>query len=72
MKKFVYQVAGYEFVDVEAFGQAWKDAKAMASKLHTPIFRLVIKGENVKEQVYYKGGCFNSIEFMRDDNVKIF
>ena len=28
MKKFVYQVAGWEFVDTEAFGKAWKEAKA--------------------------------------------
>ena len=72
MKKFVYQVAGFEFVDDKAFGKAWQDAQAKAYELHRPIFRLVIKGEDVQQQVYYKGGCFNSIEFMRDDNVKIF
>lgn len=71
MKQFVYQVGNVEFVDVMAFGEAWEQAKALAAKLHCPIFRLVIKGGMVKQQVYYKGGIFNAIEFMRDDNVKI-
>ena len=73
MKKiFVYQVAGFEFVDSEAFGTAWKEAKAKATELHTAIYRKVIKGENEQKEVYYKGGCFNSIKFATVDNVKIF
>jgi hypothetical protein len=72
MKKFVYQVKGFEFVDTNAFGTAWVQAKAKATELHCPIFRLVIKGDKVRQEVYYNGGCFNSIEFMREDNVKIF
>ena len=72
MKKFVYQVAGYEFVDTEAFGKAWKEAKAKAAELHTAIYRLVIKGEQVRQEVYYKAGCFNSIEFATADNMAIF
>jgi len=72
MKKFVYQVKGFEFVDNTAFGSAWQDAKAKAIELHCPIFRLVIEGESVKQQVFYKGGLFNSIEYMRADNVKVF
>ena len=72
MKKFVYQVAGWEFVDSEAFGQAWREAKAKAAELHTPVYRLVIKGEDVQQEVYYKAGCFNSIRFATADNVKIF
>lgn len=71
-KKFVYQVAGLEFVDTEAFGEAWKMAKAAASQFHVPVFRLVIKGGDVKQEVYYKGGCFNSIKFITSDNVMIF
>lgn len=71
MKKFVYQVNEFEWVDIEAFGVAWEQAKAKATQLHTPIFRKVVKGDKVKLQVYYKGGVFNSVEFMRDDNVKV-
>lgn len=72
MKKFVYQVNGFEFIDTNAFGKAWQDAKAKAAELHCPIFRLVIKGDKVRQEVYYNGGLFNSVEFMREDNVKIF
>ena len=72
MKKFVYQVAGFEFVDTEAFGKAWKEAKAKATELHTAIYRLVIRGEQVRQEVYYSAGCFNSIKFETKENVKIF
>ena len=72
MKKFVYQVKGFEFEDSTAFGSAWEQAKAKAAELHCPIYRLVIKGETVKQQVFYKGGLFNSVEYMREDNVKVF
>jgi len=72
MKKFVYQVKGFEFVDTNAFGKAWQDAKAKAAELHCPIFRLVIKDGKVRQEVYYNGGLFNSVEFTREDNVKIF
>lgn len=73
MKKFIYQVKGFEFEDDTAFGTAWEQAKAKATELHCPIFRKVIKWEvSIQQQVFYKGGLFNSIEFMREDNVKIF
>ena len=72
MKKFVYQVAGFEWEDTEAFGTAWKQAKAKAAELHAAVYRLVIKGEDVRQEVYYKGGCFNSIKFATTENVKIF
>lgn len=72
MKKFVYQVAGFEWEDTEAFGTAWKQAKAKAVELHAAVYRLVIKGEDVRQEVYYKGGCFNSIKFATTENVKIF
>ena len=71
-KKFVYQVAGFEFVDSVAFGKAWKEAKTKATELHAAIYRLVIKGEEVKQEVYYKAGCFNSTKFTTADNVAIF
>lgn len=72
MRKFVYQVKEFEFVDTDAFGIAWEQAKAKATELHAPIFRLVIKDDKVRQEVYYNGGLFNSIKFMREDNVKIF
>ena len=72
MKQFIYNVNGIKFADTEAFGEAWKQAKVKAIELHCPIFREVINGDRVKRQVYYTGGLFNSIEFMREDNVKVF
>lgn len=73
MKKFIYQVKGFEFEDSTAFGTAWAQAKVKATELHCPIFRQVIKTDgSIRQQVYYNGGCFNSVEFMREDNVKIF
>ena len=72
MTKFVYQVKESEFVDTEAFGEAWAQAKKKAAELHCPIFRLVIKGEKIRQEVYYNGGLFNSVKFMREDNVKVF
>lgn len=71
-KKFVYQVAGFEWEDTEAFGKAWRQAKAKATELHAAVYRLVIKGEDIRQEVYYKGGCFNSIKFATPENVKIF
>ena len=70
-KKFVYQVAGFEWEDTEAFGKAWRQAKAKATELHAAVYRLVIKGEDIRQEVYYKGGCFNSTRFATKDNVKI-
>ena len=52
MKKFVYQVAGFEFVDSVAFGEAWKEAKRIATAYHVAIYRLVIKGDDVINSVY--------------------
>ena len=72
MKKFVYQVAGLEFVDTEAFGVAWKLAKAAASQFHVPVFRLVIEGEKVREEVYVKAGCFLRSDLAKRENVAIF
>ncbi len=71
MKEFKYMVGDYKWIDNEAFGSAWVAAKAAAMKLHQPIFRDVTKGKRVRHEVYYCGGVFNSIEFMRDNNVKV-
>lgn len=72
MKKFVYQVEGFEFVDTVAFGEAWREAKKEATELHAPIYRLVIEGEKVKEEVYVKAGCFLRSDLARRENVMIF
>lgn len=73
MTKFIYMVKGFEFEDNTAFGSAWQQAKAKATELHCPIFREVIKWDgSIRQEVYYSGGLFNSTEFMREDNVKVF
>ena len=73
MKKFIYKVEGFKFEDSTAFGTAWEQAKAKATELHCPIFREAIRRNGaVRQEVYYSGGCFNSVEFMREDNVKVF
>ena len=69
MKKFVYQVKGFEFEDTTAFGEAWKEAKAKANELHAPIYRLVIKGEEVKQEVYCKAGCFLSVKLTKAEMI---
>lgn len=72
-KKFVYQVRGWEMSDTEAFGETWKAAKEEAARVHAPIFRLVIKGEDEpRQEVFYKAGCFNSTRFMTPDSIMIF
>jgi len=72
MKKFVYQVDGFEFVDTVAFGEAWKEAKQEAAALHAPIYRLVIEDGKVREEVYVKSGCFLRSDLARRENVAIF
>ena len=72
MKKFVYQVKGFEFVDNKAFGTAWQEAKAKAAELHAAIYRLVISGENVRQEVFCTGGCFLSVENAHSDWPRIF
>jgi hypothetical protein len=58
MKKFVYQVAGFEWTDTEAFGTAWKQAKEKAAELDKTIYRLVIKNGQVRQEYFTTGGCF--------------
>lgn len=72
MKKFVYQVAGYEFVDSIAFGEAWKEAKRVATVYNMPVYRLVIKGDSVKQEVFTKGGCFLNVALATAENAAIF
>ena len=62
MKKFVYQVGTYEWVDTEAWGWAWREAKAEATKTGSKIYRLVIKNGEAKQQVFHEGGCFLNVK----------
>jgi hypothetical protein len=72
MKEFFYYVNGTEFVDTEAFGKAWKEAKALATEEHTCITRTVVKGKEMYHEFFAKGGCFLSERFYEKDRVKIF
>ena len=72
MKKFVYQVAGFEYVGFEAFGDAWKQARAKATELHAGIYRLVIKGEDIRQEVYVNGGCFLSVVYAKPEDIHLF
>ncbi len=71
MKKFVYEVAGFEFEDTEAFGKAWKEAKAKAAELHAAIYRTVIKTEE-RHEVFVVGGCFLSTDRADSKDVLVF
>jgi hypothetical protein len=73
MKKFIYQVgSSFEYVGFEAFGDAWKQARDKATELHVSIYRLVIKDENIKQEVYVNGGCFLSVAYAKPENIHIF
>lgn len=73
MKKlFIYNVDSEKFADSVAFGEAWKKAKEKATEKHCAIFRKVIANGEEREQVFYKGNVFNSINFMTKENVMIF
>lgn len=72
MKQFIYQVAGFEYTDTEAFGTAWKQAKAEATRLNAAVYRLVIKGENVRQEVYVNGGCFLSVAYAKPEDIHLF
>ena len=63
-KVFFYYVNGTEFVDTEAFGKAWRDAKALATEEHTCITRTVLTGEdNLRHEFFAKGGIFLNERF---------
>lgn len=72
MKKFIYQVGGSEYIGYKAFGDAWKQARAKATELHAGVYRLVIKGETVKQEVLVNGGCFLSVAYAKPEQVLIF
>ena len=73
MKKFVYEVAGYEFVGETAWGEAWKQAKAKATELHAAIYRTVIEGEKEpRHEVSCTAGLFLSTRYAKAEDVKLF
>lgn len=72
MKRFVYDVMGFEWEDTEAFGSAWKTAKEVAKGLGVGIYRTVIKGETERREVYCKGGCFLPVEMVKPESVALF
>lgn len=72
MTKFVYEVAGWEFEDTEAFGLAWKQAKNKAAERHAAIYRTVIKNEKVVHEVYTSARCFLSITHAKPNDVMRF
>lgn len=71
-KLFIYSVNGSTFEDTEAFGQAWRDAKAMATAEHTCITRQVVCGDTIRNEFYAKGGCFLNERFDEVDKVAVF
>lgn len=71
-KLFVYEVNGETVEDTEAFGQGWKKAKEIATKEHTYITRQVIKGNDIRNEFYSKGGCFLPEKFFEKDKVMVF
>ena len=69
MKQFVYQVGEFEFVDTEAFGQAWRDAKAKATERHMPIYREV---REVRREVFLTGGVFGNADMAQPKDIQVF
>lgn len=66
-KKFIYQVNTYEWVDTEAWGWAWREAKAKAAELRTPVYRTIIKNDEPQPlEVFVVGGCFLRVEYRRE------
>lgn len=61
-KEFIYNVNGTEFTDNKAFGEAWREAKKVATEEHAAITRTVIDGEKISNEFYSKGGCFLDME----------
>ena len=75
-KRFEYDVMGTIFTGYEAFGEAWRDAKAFAQEVHAAIYRTVTilegsyEGEAVRE-AFLTGGCFLNVECIQPEWVKV-
>ena len=71
-KDFYYHVAGTEFHDTIAFGDAWKKAKALAKEKHTTIERRVVRGEDIRHEFLAKGGVFLLTEYYKPEKALVF
>jgi hypothetical protein len=69
MKEYIYKVAEYTYTDTEAFGQAWRDAKAKARELHAPIYRTIVE---TREEVYTTAGAFLNTKYADPDRIERF
>ena len=73
MRKYIYEVASYEFSDDEVFGGAWREAKAKAKETGSGIGRLVVEdGDIIRREFYTKGGCFLPMEYYSEDKLAKF
>lgn len=72
IKRFVYDVMGFEYEDTEAFGKAWKDAKEVAKGLGVGIYRTVYNDETERREVYCKSGCFLRVDLVKPESVALF
>ena len=71
MTTYNYKVNGMTWTDTEAFGTAWKAAKAEAEKHNAPIYRKVIVHEE-REEVLCNGGIFLKADGIEADRIKVF
>lgn len=71
VKDFFYNVNGTEFHDVVAFGKAWEEAKALATKKHCGITRTVVRGNKFTHEFYAKGAFLNE-RFFTPEKLYIF
>lgn len=67
-KLFVYIVNGETFEDTVAFGKAWEQAKATATREHTSIKRDVVYNDGfIRNEFYSTAGYFLSDKFSSED-----
>lgn len=74
-KLYIYDVNGDQFEDTEAFGDAWRKAKATAMAEHCGIRRTDIAGDTIKYLIYVKagdGGIFLDERYCDPEDMKIF
>ena len=71
-KKFVYQVAGHEWVDSEAFGAGWREAKAYAKEIHAAVYRLVFREDEPVQEVFMVGGLFLRVDLAKKEYIMVF
>ena len=58
MTTFIYEVAGQEYEDTEAFGKGWEWAKDLAKKTGSEIWRTTIRNNKEYRRFYATGGVF--------------